>query len=85
MVRRMDWDRARREQRASRTDTYAWPRKLPPTWAATKPPPINQDDPDLIWIVVGANSPTNTTPGTRQVHCFRTVKEAHAAGFTWAI
>lgn len=35
-----------------------------------------------IWITVGANCPWNTTPGVRQVHCFRSVEEAHKAGFT---
>ena len=37
---------------------------------------------DDIWIVVGADrSPT----GEREVHRFRTLKEAHEAGFTWAV
>ena len=32
-------------------------------------------------ITVGADCPWNSTPGVRQVHCFKSVAEAHAAGF----
>jgi hypothetical protein len=47
---------------------------------AKKPEPKNQE----ITIVVGENSPTNTT-GQREVHSFPNLAAAHKAGFTWAI
>lgn len=41
------------------------------------------EDPNGIWIVVGADAPSNKT-GSRIVHHFRTRAAAHAAGFGWA-
>lgn len=35
-----------------------------------------------VWIVVGGD---RTASGEREVHNFRTLREAHAAGFTWAV
>lgn len=35
-----------------------------------------------IWIVIGADCPWNPTPGSRQVHNFKSRGDAMAAGFT---
>lgn len=43
--------------------------------------PLGQASKD-IWIVVGGD---HTRSGQREVHNFRTLREAHVAGFTWAI
>lgn len=48
------------------------------------PPPHSQPSDDGIWIVLGSESPSNTT-GERIVKHFATLEEAHAAGFTWAV
>ena len=61
----MDWDRARRTQRATKSQ----PNLRKPATRSGSPslPGIDHNDPNLIWITVGADCPWNTTPGTRQV------------------
>lgn len=82
---RMNWDR----KRTPPDRQYAWPEKTPEQKALreahaskrrTNRPGKRAHGPE-IWIIVGANCPRNTTPGTRQIHCFKSRAEAQAAGF----
>ena len=82
---RLNWSKARQRKspnlspdRMERAADRFLSAREAPMKTTHKPRPAKAAD---IWITVGADCPWNSTPGVRQVHNFRSVREAREAGF----
>lgn len=79
---KLNWSRARRYQNAAKpkgATSAQWVRSHSKPYSS-RATPFHEE----ICIVIGANAPRNKT-GERQVKIFRSLAEAHKAGFTWAV